>query len=203
MCHASGTTFTSLGQVESGSIAADLNAFGTTIDQLSQLGQEHAQDERHFFVEPMKDMARHLAELKNALKRRTDAYHMLLVRAPPRRVVAGALCLDGERWCHLWRFAGVIVVVAVVVVVIVVVIGGVSSSTNGKHAAARRCCPFETPLATHQSAHDELSKSGKYVQKLAVSGSGKAAKVDAARVEHKRHEKLVEESRANLAVIDA
>lgn len=75
----SGLAFTTLGQAETGSISDDLNAFGHTIDQLSQLGQEHAQDERHVFVEPMKDMARNLKELKSALKRRTEAYHMLLV----------------------------------------------------------------------------------------------------------------------------
>jgi len=72
--------FTALGETETGSIGNDLNSFGKTIDQLAQLGQEHAHDERHVFVEPMKDMARNLKELKNALKRRTEAYHMLLVR---------------------------------------------------------------------------------------------------------------------------
>ena len=48
--------------------------------QLAQLGQQHAQEERHVFVEPMKDMARNLTELKKALKRRQEAYRMLLVR---------------------------------------------------------------------------------------------------------------------------
>jgi hypothetical protein len=74
-----GVAFKAMGESETGSVSSDLNAFGSTIDHLSQLGQEHAQEERHVFVEPIKDMARNLKELKDALQRRMEAYHMLLV----------------------------------------------------------------------------------------------------------------------------